>query len=324
MSIGVALYGRNGHQIHDHLLRHPSANLVSICSFPRAGLPEGLRDESGVTEHHSFEDLLSDPHVDFISLCSPRRSEQSQQAIRALRAGKHVYAEKPCAMTEAGLDALMRTARETGKHFHEMAGTAFQQPYYAMRRIVREGRLGEVVQVIAEKSYPYFERRPQDEDIDGGLIAQNAIHAVRFVEHVACTRIRSVQAIETSFGNPEPGGGLRMAACLMCELEGGGVASLSANYLNPPGSGIWGYESLRILGTLGMVESLQGGKFTRLVLGDRDFGSLDTSEPGINYLDAFLQTILDGSDMPLSLDEELSPTRWVIRAKQMTLQPSVT
>lgn len=54
-----------------------------------------------------------------------------------------------------------------------------------------------MVQVIAEKSYPYHERRPRDEDVDGGLILQCGVHAMRFVEHVAgaCVRWKPWRAI---------------------------------------------------------------------------------------------------------------------------------
>ena len=121
--------------------------------------------------------------------------------------------------------------------------------------------------------------------------------------------------METTAGNPVAGGGLHVAACLMLELDSGGIASITANYLNPRGTGIWGYESLRILGESGMVESIRGGKHTRLVIGDEDHGELKTDAPGIDYLDAYLATILGKGDMPITLEEELSPTRWAIRAK---------
>ncbi|OAM88197.1 Gfo/Idh/MocA family oxidoreductase [Termitidicoccus mucosus] len=320
--VGVALYGANGHQIHGLLAaRRDMARLCAVAGFPPEKLPPGLRARDGARVCANLDDLLADPRVELVSLCSPRRRDQALDAIRALRAGKHVYAEKPCAFSEPELDAILDAARENGRVFREMAGTAFLQPYLEMRRIVLSGILGRVVQVVAEKSYPWHDARPQDEDIDGGLIRQCAIHALRFVEHVACERIVSAGAIETRAGNPVAGGGSRIAACLMLGLASGGVAGIAANYLNPKGTGEWGYETLRILGEKGMVESTQGGAHTRLVVGDRDLGPLDTSQPGIEYLDTFLAQIRGRGAMPLSSEEELSPTRWVIRAKQSPQSP---
>jgi predicted dehydrogenase len=233
-----------------------------------------------------------------------------------MEAGRHVYAEKPCAMTEEDLDAIIAASRSTGRRFHEMAGTAFDQPYLAMRNLVAAGGIGTVVQVFAQKSYPYHDRRPQDEDIDGGIIGQASVHALRFVEHVAGQRIADIQAVETRLGNPVADGGLRMATALILTLENGGVASVIANYLNPKGFGRWGNEHLRIFGTRGFVESTDGGARTRLVVGDKDLGAIDTSAPSREYFDMFVESLLGLTEMPFSMEEELHPTRMTIRAKR--------
>ena len=312
--IRVGLHGTNGHQIHGALVAHPLARLVALSDFAPEKLPPALRKDPGIRHHATFDALLAVAYVDLVVLCSARRADQANDALRALRAGKHVLAEKPCALTEADLDALLATAQKTGRVFREMAGTAFGQPYLAMREIVRSGRLGEVVQIVSEKSYPYFDGRPQDEALDGGLITQNAIHALRFVEHVACAPIATIHAAETALGNPVATGGLRMAASLLLTLQNGGVASLSANYLNPRGSGVWGEESLKILGTRGFVESRSGGAFTRLVIGDTDHGPLSLTPPRDSWLMTFFASLLGRAELPLTAEEELSPTRWALRA----------
>jgi predicted dehydrogenase len=316
MSIGVGLYGMNGHQVHGLLARQPLARLLATAAFQPAALPPEISGAGNVRHYATLPELLADPAVELVSLCSPRRRDQAADAIACLQAGKHVYAEKPCAMTEADLDRILSAADAAGRQFHEMAGTAFEQPYLGMRQVVQSGAIGTVVQVLAQKSYPYYDGRAQDEDLDGGLIGQNAIHAVRFVEHVAGIRIASVTAIETRLGNPRPAGGLRMAAVLMFTLENGGVGSIVANYLNPhPAFGSWGNEHLRIFGTRGMLEAVDAGQRTRLVLADRDAGAVDTTAPSQDYFGLFLAALSGRGDMPLSLADELHPTRVVIRAK---------
>ncbi|CAK4815458.1 unnamed protein product [Aphanomyces euteiches] len=199
-----------------------------------------------------------------------------------------------------------------------MASTGFEQPYYAIGNIVKSGAIGEVVQIFAQKSYPYHERRPQDEDIDGGLIAQNGIHAVRFIEHVAGVQVKEIYAIETKLGNPQrdAGGGLHMAASMVMELANGGVASIVANYLNKKGFGSWGNEHLRIFGTKGLVESVDGGARTRLVIGDHDLGAIDATGPVEHYFTMYLRSLRGQMEMPISLEDELHCTRIVIRAKK--------
>ena len=107
-----------------------------------------------------------------------------------------------------------------------------------------------------------------------------------------------------------------MATSLVMTLENGGVASVIANYLNPKGFGRWGNEHLRIFGTLGFVEATDGGARTRLVVGEEDRGETDSSAPGKDYFDFYVDSLLNLHPMPFSLEDELHPTRMTIRAKR--------
>ncbi len=311
--LGVGLYGLNGHQIHAALAAHPRAELVAVAALPEAALA-GLPAAAGIRRYADLAGLLSDPRVELVSLCSPRRADQTTDAIRCLAAGRHVYAEKPCALSEAELDAVLAAAAAAGRTFHEMAGTVFEQPYWAMRQLVRAGRIGDVVQVLVQKSYPWHEGRPQDEAVDGGLTAQVAIHGVRLVEQLTGQPVETVQALETALGNPGAGS-LRMASTLQMRLRGGALATVIANYLNPRPTGVWGYEEVRVFGTDGLVESLEGGTRTRLVTSERDWGAVEAGESPPDYLGCLIAHLLDGTAMPVPLAEELHPTRIVLRAR---------
>jgi predicted dehydrogenase len=314
MRIKTGIYGSNGHQIHRLLENHAKAELVAVCAFSKEHLPGNLQNKQDVKYYETLDEMLKDPEIELVSLCSPVRAEQADDAVKCLRSGKHVYAEKPCALSEQDLDKIIKTAEETGKKFHEMAGTAFEQPYLSARELVKSGTLGTIVQVLAQKSYPYHDRRPQNELIDGGLTCQAGVHAARFIEHVAGIRIKDISAVETNLSNPDANGGLQIAASCMMRLENGGVAVFIANYLNPPTFGSWGNESLRIFGNQGFLEIVDGGKRTRLVLNERDMGEIKVIEPSVDYFDMFIDE-LNGGTMPLTLEDELHPTRMVIRAK---------
>lgn len=315
MKIGVGLYGVNGHQIANLLENHNNAELVATAMYDMNSLSPSQRNNSRIRHHQTLDDMLKDERVELVSLCSSCRRKQAEETVRCLEAGKHVYAEKPCALTEEAMDTIINTSVKTGFRFHEMAGTAFEQPYLSMRNIVASGTIGEIVQVFAQKSYPYHDLRPQDEDIDGGLILQVGVHALRFIEHVGGRKVTNIHAVETILGNPVKDGGLNMAASLMMTLDNGGVASAILNYLNPVGFGSWGNEHLRIFGTLGFIESVDGGAKTRLIVNDKDFGEIVKVGEARDYFDFYLDSLLGKGSMPISLEEELHPTRMLIRAK---------
>jgi predicted dehydrogenase len=310
--IKVGLYGLRGHQIQARFKDGdlPWAQLVAVAGF------EGKRVRESVRVYDTLDELLADPAVELVSLCSPLRSEQAAHAVKAMRAGKHVYAEKPVATTEADLDLIVDAARQTGMQFHEMGGSQLSQPYRAVHDAIAAGAIGTVVQVFAQKCYPWTERRPADERIDGGLALQVGVYLARFVEHVAGVRIAGAAMAETRAGNPVPGHDCRMAVGVHCTLANGGLASGIANYLNPMGDRCWGYEILRVFGTAGIVESTLETGAARLLRPGRAPEMLDVSAPGEDYFDLYVRSLLGQAAMPLTIEDELSPTRWMVRAKQ--------
>ncbi len=315
--IKAGLYGRNGHQIQNKLKDHPDAELAAVC------MPGEMPETDGnVHVYATLADMLADDSLDFISLCSPKRSDQAEDAIACLTAGKHVYAEKPAALSEADLDRILSAAAANECEFHEMADSIFCEPYWTMRNVVRSGRIGEVVQVYAQKSYPSrFDTRPCDEETDGGLIRWVGIHAVRFIEHITGIYVRDVHAVETRLGSST---GIFTAASLSMSLENGGVASIAMNYLNPAGFPGWGNESVRVFGTRGMVELTDGGKRTHLYT-DRDEGELDMTQSGCrDYFDLLARHFRYGEPLPLTQEEEFHPLRVVIRAKELAQQAEVS
>jgi predicted dehydrogenase len=314
LPLRIALYGDNGHQIQNAVFDEQRARIVAVSGVRDERLPPHLRDPDTVERCETLEQLVERPDIDVVSLCSPRRCDQAGDAIACLEAGKHVYAEKPAALNEADLDRILAAADRHGRKFREMAGTAFEQPYLEARRLVAEDAVGDVVQVLAQKSYPLGNRRPQDEAVDGGLLTQVGVHALRMIEHVAGLRVESVNAIETQRGNPADGG-LRIACSMHMHAEGDRLATAICNYLNPRTFPRHGNEMLRIFGTRGFLEITDGGQHSRLLTADADAGSLRPRDTARPYHELFFDELLGIADMPLSREAELHPTRVVLRAK---------
>ncbi len=308
----IGLYGTNGHQLPLTLPEGVRAKVVAVAAYPA---------QDAVTSYPLLDDLLADQAVDLVSLCSPRRIDQVADALRCLAAGKHVLAEKPGAFTDAQLDELLAAERRTGREFREMmGGSLLESNVRAMRELVDQGELGTIVHVQAQKSYPWVERRPRDFDTDGGLIRQAGIHATRFIIGATGLKITAVRAVATDLGCPDAKT-MHMAAVLAMTLENGAVASLNINYLNPRNFGTWGNEHLRLHGTRGMAESVDGFTRHRLFLPDRESTELPPpSRPlSTNYLEHLVTHLLDGMPMPTDRAEELAALRAVIAAHQAAL-----
>lgn len=315
----IGLYGFNGHQIDGKLKNNPYGKVVAVCTGERESRKIGSLSDD-VRYYKTLDEMLLDDSVEMVSLCSPVRASQEEDAIKCLMAKKHVYAEKPAALSEKSLDRILQTAKENGVEFHEMADTVFYEPYHSARKIINSGKLGTVIQVYAQKSYPSrFDSRPSDETTDGGLIRWVGIHAVRFVEHLTSLKVEKISAYETHLCNNRESGGIFTASSIAMTLSNGGVASVCLNYLKPSGFQGWGNECVRVFGNKGFLEITDGGKHTH-VYTDKDEGEIDVSQSDCkDYLDLIMMHLLSDASLPLSEEDEFHPLRVVIRAKDIAV-----
>lgn len=315
--IKVGLYGQNGHQIHRKLIDNPNAELVAVCGMKPEAFADNERYQSGkVKIYESLSEMLENKEIDLISLCSPMRAHQAKDAIDCLNAGKHVYSEKPAALSEKELDEILEAERKSGCEFHEMADSIFVEPYWTMSKLVKSGKIGDVVQVYVQKSYPLCAgSRPQDEETDGGLIRWVGIHAMRFLEHITGIKVKDVDVVQTHLGNITPDKGLYTASSWSMTLENGGVASACLNYLNPPKFKRWGNEAIRVFGTKGMIEIVDGAQSTAIYANGEFEGEIDISNSDCeDFFGIYIEHLQGKRPMPMSQEDELHPLRVVIRA----------
>ena len=71
-------------------------------------------DLAGIATYQRAEDLIADPNIQAVDICMPTPMH-APLAIAALRAGKHVFCEKPMALNIAECVAMEETASEVGR-----------------------------------------------------------------------------------------------------------------------------------------------------------------------------------------------------------------
>src|SRR5690554_4247105 len=121
--IGIGIYGNNGHQIHPRMLEGLNAYIAAVCDYTSGDV------DSSVPVYESLDEMLKDENVQLVSICSAVRKNQGNEIISALKANKHVFAEKPCTMDIGQLDTILRVAEENKVIFCEMSGVMYDKPY---------------------------------------------------------------------------------------------------------------------------------------------------------------------------------------------------
>ncbi|CRK10411.1 hypothetical protein BN1723_009135 [Verticillium longisporum] len=100
----------------------------------------------------SYAELVADPDVDIIYVATPH-SHHFQNAMLALRAGKHVLCEKALTVTAEQARRLVATAREKNLFFMEAVWTRYQPLSLKVRELVQAGEIGTVSRVTADLSF---------------------------------------------------------------------------------------------------------------------------------------------------------------------------
>mgnify|MGYP000926250794 CR=1 FL=1 len=117
--------------------------LVAICDLREERLQAQAELYPGVKTYTSFEEMLKNPEIDVVSICTPS-GMHADMAIQALRAGKHVLTEKPMDIVVDKIYEIDKVAKECGKK----VGCIFQNRRNAimepMKKAVDAGRLGEI------------------------------------------------------------------------------------------------------------------------------------------------------------------------------------
>jgi predicted dehydrogenase len=83
-----------------------AALLRTVVSASAANAASTARLFGAERSSTSFDDVLKDPEVDAVLICT-RHHLHAEQITRALRAGKHVYCEKPMTLSEAELRSVL-------------------------------------------------------------------------------------------------------------------------------------------------------------------------------------------------------------------------
>lgn len=158
--IGMIGVGQIGKKHIDRYADVPGANIVAVCDLD-ADEAARVAEPLGADVHTDFRELLQRDDVDAVDVCL-HNNLHMPVTCAALRAGKHVYCEKPMAGSYADARTMMDAARETGNHLSIQLFTLFQPQTRAARRLIDGGMCG---RLYHGRSYGY--RRRNRPFVDG-------------------------------------------------------------------------------------------------------------------------------------------------------------
>ena len=257
------------------------ARLVGVGHYNPARF-EDISERFGAPAS-SYDELLADPAVDAVCICTPS-GHHAQQAIAAASSGKHVLVEKPMALSLADADAMIAACRENGVQLGVCLQRRAEPLFRRVHDAIHGGDLGEIT--LGVVTMPYFRDEAYYAQAEwrgtwamdgGGVLMNQGIHIIDLliwflgdpvdVHAFADSRHRSVEIEDTA------GAVLRFA--------NGTVATITATVTTEPGFP----HRLEVYGTNGGIQ-IEGESVLRWGLADESKATVEPWPVATEQVDA--------------------------------------
>lgn len=154
--LGVGVVGAGSIGIRfalDHLsMPHDRVRLAAVCD-PVEGRADAAAAKYAVPgAYRGLDDLLADPAVDLVTLCSPIGLHY-EQGRAAIEAGKHVHFNKTMTVTSAEALDLIDRADANGVKLVASPGQMIRREAVAIREAVRGGAIGTLAWAVAGAAF---------------------------------------------------------------------------------------------------------------------------------------------------------------------------
>ena len=178
-------------------LAHPLARVAAVCSrsIGADGQLRGVRGNIRATSdlslppgtriHRNWEEVMNDPEIDAVDICTPTRLH-AEQSLAALRAGKHVLCEKPLAATAGEARAVADAAAAAGKIAMPAMCMRFWPGWDHLRDHVRSRRYGNLLEASFDRrsALPDWGDGTTYSADPGGALTDLHIHDTDFILHL--------------------------------------------------------------------------------------------------------------------------------------------
>jgi predicted dehydrogenase len=143
LRIGVIGVGYWGPNLVRNLVESPQFEVVSVCDRRPQALEPIARRYPGIPLTERYEEVLRDGSVDAVAIATPVSTHHAL-GMSALQAGKHVFVEKPLAVSSEEAIELTELAEAHGLVLMPGHTFLYSPPVNMIRDLIANGELGEV------------------------------------------------------------------------------------------------------------------------------------------------------------------------------------
>lgn len=266
-----------------------------------------------------YMDIINDPEIDAVLICSSTDTH-SPISLEAIRAGKHVFCEKPIDHDVDKIMEVIKALEGTGLKYQVGFNRRFDHNFEAVQRAVASGRIGktEIIKITS--------RDPEPPSIDyvkvsGGMFLDMTIHDFDMVRFLAGCDATEVYVQGANLVDPAIGeAGDVDTAVITLQMEDGSIA-----VIDNCRKAVYGYDQrAEVFGSEGMV-AVNNDSQSSAVISNAD--GVTGEKPMFFFLErymdaygkevaAFIDAIVNDKETPLGVMDGLKPVLMGLAAKK--------
>jgi UDP-N-acetylglucosamine 3-dehydrogenase len=217
--IGTGFWGKNHARVYSEL---ESTELVAICDVNRERA-KAVADQFGVKVYTNNFRMLKNEDIEAVSVCT-WSTKLAEEALKALKAGKHVLVEKPMATHTKQAEKLLEVAETSNLHLTVGFLMRFIPGLRHIREAIENKKVGEFVCATAKRVSQWPERIG-----DVGVVKDTAIHDIDVMRYISNEDPIGVYAKTGSMRHRK----FEDYAQIMLAYEDGKSAFIESNWLTP-------------------------------------------------------------------------------------------
>ena len=257
INVGIIGVGRIGKLHINNLMQIPSVNIVAITD-PFMDVDWASSRELKIVPN--AQAIFSDPKIDAVFILSPS-TLHAEQIIKAAKAGKHIFCEKPIALDPLRIQEALEVVAAAGVKMQIGFNRRFDPNFKHLKDVYKAGDIGDLymVKIIARDPSP-----PPAEYVksSGGIFLDMTIHDFDMVRYLSDSEVLEVYAAGAVLIDPAIGeaGDIDTAITTMT-LENGALAVIDNSR-----EAVYGYDQrIELFGSKGSITA-ENNTATRSVM----------------------------------------------------------
>ncbi|MBI3921285.1 MAG: Gfo/Idh/MocA family oxidoreductase [Armatimonadetes bacterium] len=179
-----------------YLQQIEGVEVVAVCDIREDALKRTAESFNIAKTFANHRDLVALKELHAVTVCTPNYFH-AEPTIDALKAGKHVMVEKPMSMTVKESEAMVATARQTGRKLVIGFQSRYSPAAQMIQRSVEAGELGKVLysrcQALRRRGIPSWGVFGQKSLQGGGPLIDIGVHIIE-VAHYLMGRPQPISA----------------------------------------------------------------------------------------------------------------------------------